>query len=370
MVTCMTALSGYDRIIVKVGSALLVQDGKLRNEWLNRLCHDIATLKAKNIDVLIVSSGAIALGRQVLNMGSGSLTLPQKQACAAAGQSGLTRAYDLALSAYGLQSAQALLTLDDTENRRKWLNARATIGTLLSLDVIPIINENDTVATAEIRYGDNDRLAARTAQMVEADLLILLSDIDGLYTADPRLDTTAQHVPVVEKLSNEITAMGGPPNIQTGLGSGGMATKLMAARIAMNAGCDMIICDGRPEGALGALGNGTRHTLFKASENPGRARAQWISGSLSPAGKLHIDQGAASALKNGRSLLAVGLTSVSGSFGKGDTVSILDPHGGEIARGLCSYDSRDIESLCGLTTEQIDHPSGAVVVHRDNLVLT
>lgn len=366
----MSQLSGYDRIIIKVGSALLVENGQLRNDWLSSLCADISALKARGSDILIVSSGAIALGRQVLDLPDGRLSLPQKQACAAAGQSILTRAYDDALSAHSHRSAQALLTLDDTENRRKWLNARATLGTLLSLDIVPVVNENDTVATQEIRYGDNDRLAARTAQMVGADLLILLSDIDGLYTTDPRIDPAASHIARVETLDEDIMAMGGPANVQTGLGTGGMATKLLAAKIAVSAGCDMIICDGRAAGALAKLDTGAPHTLFKAMQNPKGARAQWISGSLSSVGTLRIDDGAVAALRSGRSLLAVGLTKATGPFSKGDTVRIESPDGTEIARGLTAYDDRDLISICGLTSDQIDHPSGAVIVHRDNLVLS
>ncbi|MGJ8559412.1 MAG: glutamate 5-kinase [Litorimonas sp.] len=362
-------LSAYNRIVIKVGSALLVENGTLRRSWLIRLCGDIAALKANGLDVTIVSSGAVALGCDALGMDRASLSLAQKQACAAVGQSALTRAYDDALATFNLQSAQALLTLDDTENRRRWLNARATLGTLLKLGVVPIVNENDTVATEEIRYGDNDRLAARTAQMIGADLLILLSDVDGLYSEDPRKSSTARHIPEVRRIDDTTLLMGGDANSNSGVGTGGMATKLLAAKICLNAGCDMIICDGQADGALTDLQSGANHTIFKAGNDPKSARSQWIANSLAPSGWLIIDAGAEAALRLGKSLLAAGLASVSGRFGKGDTVSIVGDAGHEIARGLSSYDSHDLVPLCGLRSEQIDHPNGSVVVHRDNLVM-
>jgi glutamate 5-kinase len=362
-------LSAYNRIVIKVGSALLVENGALRRSWLTRLCGDIAALKANGSDVTIVSSGAVALGCDALGMDRASLSLAQKQACAAVGQAALTRAYDDTLSAFNCSSAQALLTLDDTENRRRWLNARATLGTLLDLGVVPVVNENDTVATAEIRYGDNDRLAARTAQMIGADLLILLSDVDGLYSEDPRKSATARHIPEVQLIDDTILAMGGDANSDRGVGTGGMATKLLAAKICLNAGCDMIICDGQADGALANLQAGAIHTVFKAGNDPKSARSQWIANSLAPSGQLIIDAGAVAALRLGKSLLAAGLTSVSGRFGKGDTVTIMDSAGHEIARGLSSYDSHDLIPLCGLRSEQIDHPTGSVVIHRDNLVM-
>lgn len=362
-------LSAYNRIVIKVGSALLVENGALRRSWLTRLCGDIADIKKDGTEVIIVSSGAIALGCEALGMDRTALSLAQKQACAAVGQSVLTRAYDDALAALGHQSAQALLTLDDTENRRRWLNARATLGTLLSLGVVPVVNENDTVATAEIRYGDNDRLAARTAQMIGADLLILLSDVDGLYSQDPRKSSTAEHIPKVRQIDDAVLAMGGTANADSGVGSGGMATKLLAAKICLSAGCDMIICDGQADGALKNLRDGAIHTLFKASNDPKNARSQWIASSLSPSGQIVIDAGAEAALRRGKSLLAAGLTSVSGRFGKGDTVSITGDTGREVARGLSSYDSHDLIPICGFRSDQIAHPNGSVVVHRDNLVM-
>jgi glutamate 5-kinase len=365
----MSVLQGYKRIVVKVGSALLVEDGALRRAWLTRLCSDIADLMANGTDVVIVSSGAVALGCPILGLERGELNLAQKQACASAGQSHLTRAYDDALGAFGLRSAQALLTLGDTEDRRRWLNARAALVTLLDAGIVMVINENDTVATAEIRYGDNDRLGARTAQMIDADLLILLSDVDGLYTADPRRNPNAAHLPVVDELTDDILAMGGTANEESGVGSGGMATKLLAAKICVESGCDMIIVDGRPDNALGLLDQGATHTLFKSQADPINARAQWIMGSLAPSGQFTIDAGAQSALKEGKSLLAAGLVSVSGQFHKGDTVSIVDHDGRVVAHGLSAYDSHHLAPICGLSSDEITHPFGPVVVHRDNLVM-
>ncbi|WP_298911961.1 glutamate 5-kinase [uncultured Algimonas sp.] len=369
MVASVTGLNRYRRIVVKVGSALLIEGGALRRAWLTRLCSDIANLKSAGAEVVLVSSGAVALGCPVLGLDRAKLSLAQKQACAAAGQSRLTRAYDDALGAFGLRSAQALLTLDDTEDRRRWLNARAALRTLVDAGVVLVVNENDTVATAEIRYGDNDRLAARTAQMIGADMLVLLSDVDGLYTADPRLDSVAEHIPVVERLTDDVLAMGGEANKRGGVGSGGMATKLLAARICMDSGCDMIVCDGRPDNPLGRLAGGARHSLFKSQADPISARAQWIRGSLAPSGRFVVDQGAQNALGDGRSLLAAGLVSVSGTFSKGDTVCVVGADGCEIAHGLSAYDSPDLPPLCGLRSDEIDHPYGPVVIHRDNLVM-
>lgn len=364
--------SDVGTIVIKIGSAILVDSDTqaLREDWLAALAADLANLKDKRI--ILVSSGAIALGRQRLNLLKRPLSLAEKQACAAAGQSSLTRAYDDALGQHTITTAQALLTLNDTENRRRWLNARSTLETLLSLGAVPIINENDTVATDEIRYGDNDRLAARTAQMIGADLLVLLSDIDGLYTADPRTDSTATHIPVISELTQDVIAMGGAPNAASGVGTGGMATKLAAAQIATQAGCDMIICDGRSVGALGHLGSGAKHSRFNAKSNPRKARAQWIGGTLKPHGSLHIDAGALKALRNGSSLLPAGLTRVSGHFEKGDAVSVIFD-GTEIARGLVTYDLAEADSIKGLKSGEIaailGYENGAAIIHRDNLVM-
>ena len=366
----MSEFAAYRRVVVKIGSAILVEGGQLRLGWLDALARDVAELRDNGTDVLLVSSGAVALGCEALGLHRGKLSLARKQACAAVGQSLLTRGYDDALQGYGLRAAQALLTLDDTEVRRRYLNARATLGTLLELGVVPVVNENDTVATEEIRYGDNDRLAARTAQMVGADLLVLLSDIDGLYTADPRVDAGAQHIAVVERLTDAHAAMAGAANAQAGVGSGGMATKLDAARIATGAGCDMVICDGRDAGPLASLRDGTlRHTLFRRTAEPKAARAQWIAGSLSPSGRIRIDAGAARALSEGRSLLAAGVTAASGAFGKGDSVAIVSAAGQTLAIGLSAYDAGELDAVKGLRSEDIENPVGPVVVHRDNLVM-
>ncbi len=359
-------------IVIKIGSAILVdsQTHALRKDWLDALAADLSALKSTRI--VLVSSGAIALGRERLGLSSPALSLAEKQACAAAGQSSLTRAYDDALGQCGVITAQALLTLNNTEDRRHWLNARSTLETLLGLGAIPIINENDTVATDEIRYGDNDRLAARTAQMIGADLLILLSDIDGLYTSDPRNNPSAKHLPVINELTDDIMSMGGAPNATAGMGTGGMATKLAAAQIATNAGCDMIICDGRRSGAIAALQAGAKHTLFKAKTNPRKARAQWIGGSLEPRGILSIDAGALNALNGGSSLLAAGVTAVSGKFQKGDAVSICKDDI-EIARGLIAYGVEDAQQIKGLKSREITgvlgYSNGAALIHRDNLVM-
>ena len=292
------SLSKASRIVLKIGSALLVdpKNGKLRQSWLTSLCADITALKKQNKDVVIVSSGAIALGRARLKLFGRNLSLAEKQACAAAGQSLLTQACEQGLQPHGIMTAQALLTLHDTEDRRRWLNARSTLDTLLKLDAIPIINENDTVATDEIRYGDNDRLAARTAQMLSADCLVLLSDINGLYTADPRQDKDARHIPKVHDLTDQIMAMGGGINRFSGVGTGGMATKLSAARIATKAGCHMYIMDGQENAPISRLLAGEKSTWFQATDNPKKARQQWIAGSIKPSGALTIDDGASKAL--------------------------------------------------------------------------
>lgn len=369
------SLTDSKRIVVKIGSALLVNpnDGTLKHAWLSSLAKDIAALKQQSKDIIIVSSGAIALGRARLNLLGRNLSLAEKQACAAAGQSLLTRAYEDVLDSHNITTAQALLTLNDTEDRRRWLNARSTLETLVTLGAIPIINENDTVATDEIRYGDNDRLAARAAQMLAADTLILLSDIDGLYSADPRKDNTAQHIPVISNITDDIMAMGGGVNAQASVGSGGMATKLAAAKIATKAGCRMCIMDGRDESPLTRLTEGETCTWFEPLDNPKKARQQWIAGTLKPSGTLTIDAGAAKALMNGKSLLAAGVTKLSGSFRKGDAVCV-ETHGGqELARGLAAYDATEAVKLLGLNSGDIikvlGYDNGAALIHRDNLVM-
>jgi glutamate 5-kinase len=319
-----------------------------------------------------VSSGAVALGRRRLGLSKKSSSLPEKQAAAAAGQSSLMRAWEEAFEPHGIAAAQVLLTRDDTETRRRWLNARATVDTLLSLGVVPVVNENDTVVTEEIRYGDNDRLAARVAQMIGADVLVLLSDVDGLYTADPRSDPQARHLPRIAALTPEIEAMAGGANSGAGVGTGGMATKLAAARIAQAAGCATVITLGRRASPLAAIEAGERATVIEPALSPKAAYKAWIAGSLAPAGALVVDDGAAAALKRGNSLLAAGLRRVEGRFDKGEAVVVRDEHGHEIARGLTRYDSGHAEQICGRKSDAIEAVLGYTsgpVIHVDDLAL-
>jgi glutamate 5-kinase len=366
-----TALA--QRIVVKIGSALVVDEAQAapRTAWLDSVAADIEALRARGADVIVVSSGAIALARRALGLTQKRLKLEEKQAAAAVGQIRLAQAWTQALSAHALTAAQLLLTLDDTEDRRRYLNARETLNTLLALRCIPVINENDTVATAEIRFGDNDRLSARVAEMVQADQLILLSDIDGLYTADPRRDPTAEHIPVVEVITPEIEAMGGDP--PPGYSSGGMRTKLAAARIATQAGCAMAIAIGRVERPLQALEQGARCTWFLPVPEGRTARKRWIAGSLSALGVLTVDAGAARALANGRSLLPAGVRTVEGTFERGDPVMIMGPDGSPLGRGLSAYASSDAERIAGHRSDQIEAILGwrgrDEMVHRDDLVL-
>ena len=320
-----SALGAARRVVVKIGSSLLIDAATRRptRDWLAAVASDLAALRAEGREVIVVSSGSIALGRGRLpDLGA---RLEDKQAAASVGQSLLMAAWSEALAPHGLVAGQVLLTRDDTERRRRWLNARATVQALLAHGVVPIVNENDTVATEEIRYGDNDRLAARTAQLARADLLILLSDVDGLYTADPRRDPNAAHLPLIETLSADILAMGGGANADAGVGTGGMATKLAAAQIARSAGCATIIASGQTLSPLTAIRDGARATLIAAPDGPMAAYKQWIAGSLSPAGQLRLDAGAVAALQAGKSLLAAGVTAVSGDFEKGDCVRLTDP---------------------------------------------
>jgi glutamate 5-kinase len=367
------ALAQAQRIVVKIGSALVVDQANAapRSEWLSGVAADIASLRAGNVDVIVVSSGAIALARPVLGLRRKRLKLEEKQAAAAVGQIQLAQAWSHALSTVGLTAAQLLLTPDDTEDRRRYLNARATLETLLSLGCIPVINENDTVATAEIRFGDNDRLAARVAEMVGADQLILLSDIDGLYTADPRRDPTATHIPVVETLTPEIEAMGGEP--PPGYSSGGMRTKLVAARIATQAGCAMAIAIGNKPHPLADLRDGARCTWFLPAPEGRTARKRWIAGALSPLGVFTVDAGAARALAAGKSLLPAGVRSVRGAFSRGDAVTIEGPDGTALAKGLSAYASDDAHRIAGHRSDRIEDILGwrgrDEIVHRDDLVL-
>jgi glutamate 5-kinase len=366
-------LAGANRVVVKIGSALLVdaQEAAPRSTWLDGVAHDIAELRAAGTHVIVVSSGAIALARRTLGLSAGRLRLEEKQAAAAVGQIRLAQAWSEALSAHAMTAAQLLLTFDDTEDRRRYLNARATLTTLLGLGCVPVINENDSVATTEIRFGDNDRLAARVAEMVQADRLVLLSDIDGLYTADPRRDPAATHVSLVAALTPEIEAMGGEP--PPGYSSGGMRTKLVAARIAMQAGCAMAIALGHTERPLKALAQGARCTWFTPAPEGRSARKRWILGSLQPLGVMQVDAGAARALASGRSLLPAGVRSVAGHFGRGDPVDVTGPAGQTLGRGLSAYASEDAVRIIGHQSDEIEAIIGwrgrDEIIHRDDLVL-
>lgn len=367
-------INAHKKVVIKIGSALLIDPKTgLKTKWLTSLVEDIAELKKQGIDVLVVSSGAIAMGRTVLSSTDKKLKLEESQACAAIGQIALARAWSENLSDHNIFAGQILLTLYDTEQRRRYLNARATIGELLELGAIPIINENDTVATTEIRYGDNDRLAARVATMVGADLLVLLSDIDGLYTAPPKAGHDAEFLDIVEEINPQIEAMAGDAG--SDLSRGGMRTKIDAGKIATTAGCAMIIASGQRLNPLAAIdGDQTaRSTWFAPSGNPKTARAVWIAGQLEPAGVITIDEGAEGALKRGKSLLPAGVKSVSGDFARGDTLSITNMSGKEIARGISRYDADEAKAIAGLQTSQIEETIGysgrSAMVHRDDMVM-
>jgi glutamate 5-kinase len=361
------------RVVVKVGSALLVDQntGRLNRSWLEALAQDLRRMRKRGQQIILVSSGAIALGRRQLGLPAGSLPLEQKQAAAAVGQIRLAHAYKELLEDESTAVAQVLLTLQDSEQRRRYLNARATLNSLLELGAIPVINENDTVATAEIRYGDNDRLAARVAQMASADCLVLLSDVDGLYSADPNLDPAAEFFPEVRGITPRIEAMAG--GSASDVGSGGMATKIAAARIALDAGCFMCIASGHPQNPLKKVEAGARCTWFIPAATPVAARKQWIAGALKPAGALSIDAGAVGALHKGRSLLPAGVVDVSGSFERGDAVDVKDADGRVIARGLSAYSSADVKLIMGRRSSEIETLVGFrgrdEIVHRDDLVL-
>jgi len=361
------------RIVVKIGSVLLVDDnsGTLHNAWLNSLGKDVAALRDRGHEVILVSSGAIALGRRYLGLKPGELKLEEKQAAAAVGMVRLAQSYQETLNKFDLSVAQILLTLDDSENRRRYLNARSTIMTLLRVGVVPLINENDTIATDEIRFGDNDRLAARVASMVSADLLILLSNINGLYTADPAQDKAAKLVPTVTEITHEIEAMAS--NTVTSGSSGGMPTKLAAAKQCLGAGCRMIICEGRGMFPLKSLENGGDCTWFIPSGNPQTARKRWISGSLQSLGSVIVDEGAVAALERGRSLLPAGILRIEGTFQRGDAITIMKKDGSEFGRGLIAYSSEDATQIIGHKTGEIEDLLGYrgrdEIIHRDDLVI-
>jgi glutamate 5-kinase len=360
------------RIVVKVGSALLVEQktGTVKADWLRSLVEDLAALRKGGAEIILVSSGAIALGRHKLGFAKGKLELPQSQAAAAVGQIALAQAWTEALRVKDIVAAQILVTLNDTEERRRHLNARATLTTLLTQKAVPVINENDTVATSEIRYGDNDRLAARVASMMSADCLVLLSDIDGLYSAPPD-QKGAKFIAEVTEITPEIEAMAGKP--VSGVGSGGMITKIEAAKIALGAGCNMVIASGHAEHPLQRILKGERVTWFVAGASPMQSRKRWIAGSLQPVGRLVVDDGAKAALQKGKSLLPAGVKDIIGLFAKGDTVSIVAGEGLEIARGLVAYDSADAQKIKGLKSAEISKVLGLAgrdeIIHRDDLVM-
>jgi glutamate 5-kinase len=359
-------------VVVKIGSALLVDavSGTLKEDWLASLAADVAALKARGADVVLVSSGSIALGRGTLRLPAGALPLEHSQAAAAVGQIRLARAYEAALAPHGITAAQVLVTLEDSEDRRRYLNARATLSALLTLDTVPIVNENDTVATDEIRYGDNDRLAAQVAALVDADLLVLLSDVDGLYTANPAQDPTASHLPEVTAITPEIEAMAGDAG--SGLSRGGMRTKIMAAKTATAAGCAMLIGQGGVMHPLRALEAGARATWFAPQLDPQAARKRWIA-AMKPRGTLIVDAGAARALAAGKSLLPAGLAAVEGRFGRGDPVAIRDAHGTTLGLGLARYTAAEARAIAGHKSSEIADILGyegrAVLVHRDDMAL-
>jgi glutamate 5-kinase len=366
-------LGAARRIVVKVGSALLVDplSGRINRGWLETLVADLLVLRARGQEVILVSSGAIALGRRELKLAKGPLKLEESQAAAAVGQIRLAHAYKELWEEKGVTVAQVLLTLEDSERRRRYLNARATLQALLALGALPVINENDTVATAEIRYGDNDRLAARVAQMTGADCLVLLSDVEGLFTADPNRDPGAQFIATVRHLTPQIEAMAGSSLSETG--SGGMATKILAAKIAVAAGCHLCIAAGHPEHPVRRIEEGARCTWFVPTSTPAAARKQWIAGTLQPAGSIIIDAGALRALQEGKSLLPAGVVATRGRFDRGDTVSVVAPDGSEFARGICAYSDGDAARILGRRSSEIENLLGFrgrdEMIHRDDLAI-
>jgi len=366
------SLSNARRLVIKIGSALLVDriSGTLRSDWLHSLAADVAWLKGQGADVILVSSGSIALGRGVLGLGGVDLPLEQSQAAAAIGQIRLARAYEQALAPHDITTAQVLVTLEDSTDRRRYLNTRATLETLLGFDVVPIVNENDTIATDEIRYGDNDRLAAQVAVTIGADQLVLLSDVDGFYTANPATDPTATRYDMIDAITPEIEAMAGDAG--SGLSKGGMKTKLLAAKMATSAGCDMVITEGSPLNPLKALENGAPSTWFPALLDPQAARKRWIA-AMKPKGSVTIDNGAAAALTRGKSLLPAGIAQVSGKFGRGDPVEIRDPLNHKLGQGLSRYTAAETIAIRGHKSGEIEsilgYPGRAALIHRDDMAL-
>lgn len=369
----MRSIDDFNRIVIKVGSSLLIDaaDGALKQQWLEALAADISALHGQGKDVLVVSSGSIALGRSILRLGKGPLRLEDSQAAASVGQIALAGAWARFLAAQNINAGQILLTLNDTEERRRYLNARETLARLLALRAIPVINENDTIATTEIRYGDNDRLAARVATMASADLLILLSDVDGLYDAPPSENPAAKLIPVVPRISAEIEAMAGGAGSH--LSRGGMVTKIEAARMATSGGAHMIIADGRVTNPIARIQEGAACTWFLSPDSPVTARKQWIAGSLEPSGTVLLDDGAVRALQKGNSLLPAGVRGVEGQFDRGDCVIIRDVRGTEIGRGLVAYDAQEAAQLAGRNSRDIEKllgaPGRAEMIHRNDMVL-
>lgn len=367
----MATLTDARRIVVKIGSALLVDrtTGALKSDWLHGLAEDVAWLK-QSADVILVSSGSIALGRGALGLGTAELALEQSQAAAAVGQIRLARAYEEALAPHGLTTAQVLVTLEDSTDRRRYLNSRATLETLISLGAVPIVNENDTVATDEIRYGDNDRMAAQIAATVGADVLVLLSDVDGFYSANPSTDPEARRYDVIDTITPEIEAMAGDAG--SGLSKGGMKTKLMAAKVATAAGCAMAITHGETLRPLKALKDGANATWFTAHIDPQQARKRWIA-AMKPRGEVTLDAGAVRAMRQGRSLLPAGVSAVSGTFGRGDPVAILGPDGHKLGQGLTRYTAAETRTIKGHRSDEIEallgYPGRAVLIHRDDMAL-
>jgi glutamate 5-kinase len=372
MSVAVPSLASFKRVVVKVGSSLLVDPvSGPKSDWLSALADDLAGLHKRGVDVLVVSSGAIALGRTVLKYPKGALTLDRSQAAAAVGQIALARVWSEALSRHGITAGQVLITPQDTEERRRYLNARATLDELLAQRAVPVINENDTVATVEIRYGDNDRLAARVATMAGADLLILLSDIDGLYTAPPQNNPAARLIPVVPRITSEIEAMAG--GAASELSRGGMTTKIEAAKIAVSGGAAMIIANGKRLNPVRAVADGANCTWFLTPSDPVSARKRWIGGSLDVHGAVVVDDGAVKALHAGKSLLPAGVRQVDGSFERGDAILVRGPDGGEVGRGLAGYDAAEARAILGANTRDIGRILGysgrSAMIHRDDLVL-
>ncbi|NVO27589.1 glutamate 5-kinase [Donghicola sp. C2-DW-16] len=368
----MAALSSAKRVVIKIGSALLVdkKTGDLRSEWLVGLAEDVKMLRDRGVDVILVSSGSIALGRGVLGLPRTELPLEQSQAAAAVGQIRLARAYEEVLAPHGIKTGQVLVTLEDSADRRRYLNSRATLATLIGFGVVPIVNENDTVATDEIRYGDNDRMAAQIAVTVGADQLILLSDVDGFYSANPQIDPTAVRYDTVSDITPEIEAMAGDAG--SGLSKGGMKTKVMAAKTATASGCAMAITEGSVMRPITALENGANCTWFLAQTDPQVARKRWIS-AMKPQGVLMLDAGAAEALKRGKSLLPAGVTSVIGSFGRGDPVELRSPEGHALGMGLTRYTADEARVIRGHRSDEIEvllgYPGRAALIHRDDMAI-